>query len=311
MALRNWAFDHEVLEQRQAPFPVVSVGNLAVGGTGKTPMVELLVRLLREAGRHPAVLSRGYGRATKGPLVASAESTAADIGDEPLQIFRKFRGEVPVAVSEDRRRALPLLSALPWGRSEGGVLILDDAFQHRYIARNCNILLTDWHRLYTRDRVLPFGRLREWRSGARRADIVVVTKCPATLTAEEAEAVRRELHLEERQRLFFASIAYAPLPPGVRESGEASLITGIAQPQPLIDHLTAAGVRIIRHLRFPDHHNFSAADLRAVTSLQGPVLTTEKDAMRLPAGTAIPLPIAPAILFNQETDLRQAILKLC
>lgn len=279
MRLRNWCFDHGWLEQRKAEWPVVSVGNLAVGGTGKTPMVELIVEQLRQRGHNPVVVSRGYGRRTKGPLLATAESTADDIGDEPLQIFRHLA--CPVIVSEDRRKALPLIRQWNKAHPEAPitVIVLDDAYQHRYLQRDCNILLTDYHRLYTRDHVLPFGRLREPACGAKRADVIVVTKCPPHLTAAEAQSIRRELQAEARQQVVFASISYAELP---TFDEPPVLLTGIANPAPIREHLQSQGIKIARHLQYADHHRFSANDLAEIRAIQAPIITTAKDATRLP-----------------------------
>lgn len=314
MTCRNWCFDHGWLEQRRAPLPVISVGNLAVGGTGKTPMVEWLIEALQSMGQRPAVISRGYGRHTHGPLAASPESTASDIGDEPYQIFHKYGNRVPVIVSEDRRKALPLVP------EDTTTLVLDDAYQHRYLQRDCNILLTTWQRPYTRDHILPWGRLRESRQGARRADIIVVTKCPADLREQDAEALRTELTLSPDQHLFFATIDYAPLPSSVTSQGEANLVTGIANPEPLIRHLTQQGISIRQHLGFPDHHRFTESDISAIQALPAniPTLTTEKDAARLEGlsphtlhNKPIPLPIQMRILFNQNDNLINIISRLC
>ena len=369
--LRTFLFDHGYLEQRKAPCPVISVGNLAMGGTGKTPMVEHLIDMTREAGLFPVVISRGYRRRTRGPLPATPISTVYDIGDEPLQIYHKYQGLIPVIVSEDRRKALPYLPEAPEGQPM--VIILDDAFQHRYLQRDCNILLTTYSRLYTRDHVFPFGRLRESRKGARRADIIIVTKCPADLSTEEAETIRKELstasglckrpiedtspslahrtnpfprasgpfpqqgrggeagerpgEVAEPERgqegwqsaegsfdgvrppIFFSAIEYAELPPEVKTAGHTSLITGIAHPEPLLEHLTEQGIKVIKHLRYPDHHRFSNADLATIRKLQQPVLTTEKDAARLPNIPEIyALPIQTKILFNQSDNLNNIIL---
>lgn len=283
MTLRNWYFDHGWLEQRHANMPVVSVGNLAVGGTGKTPMVELIVEELRKRGHQPAVVSRGYGRRTRGPIMASPSSTANELGDEPLQIYRKM--QCPVVVSEDRRKALPLIDQWNAEHTESPItiLVLDDAYQHRYLWRDYNILLTDYHSLYTRDRVLPLGRLREAQRGAQRAHCVVVTKCPADLSEAEQSDIRKELNLNEKQELHFASIAYEPLPNEVTEATEGvTLVTGIANPKPLLEHLEQQGIHIKQHLAYPDHHRFSADEIEHIAQTKGIVLTTEKDSVRLP-----------------------------
>lgn len=295
MWLRNKCFDLGWLEQRRMPFPVVSVGNLAVGGTGKTPMVELLVRGLRQRGWYPVVVSRGYGRATHGPLLAESHHTARDIGDEPMQIYRKL--QCPVIVSEDRRKAQPLVEQACASSHLKPIVILDDAYQHRYVHRDCNILLTDYGRRYTTDHVLPWGRLRELRVGARRAHIIVVTKCPPTLSETEADAIRAELSPTPGQMVFFSCVDYDAVPRVPR----AMLLTGIANPRPLVEKLKAEGVELTRHMCFPDHHSFTQKELDAISRVSEPIITTEKDAVRLPASLSLlPIGIRSKMLFQSE-----------
>lgn len=279
MCLRNWCFERGLLNQQKVDLPVISVGNLAVGGTGKTPMVELIIEELRARGYNPAVVSRGYGRKTSGPIMVAPSSTAIEVGDEPLQIYHHMG--CPVFVAEKRLEAVPLIEK--WNAQHTvipiNVIVLDDAFQHRYIKRDFNILLTDYHRLYTRDRVLPWGRLRESRTGAKRADIIVVTKCPPCLSRDEAFAIRKELNPLAHQQVVFCTIAYRPLPE-FKES--PVLITGIANPQPILDHLRDSGIKISEHLRFPDHHIFSLDELKKIKAISVPIITTAKDAVRIP-----------------------------
>lgn len=284
MRLRNWCFDHGWLKQQDVGMPVICVGNLAMGGTGKTPMVELFVDELRRRGHKPAVVSRGYGRKTRGALLVTPESTAEEVGDEPLQICR--RKNCPVVVAEKRIEALPVVRK--WNRenpeSAITIIVLDDAYQHRYIKRDYNILLTDYSRLYTRDKVIPWGRLREPISGAKRADAIVVTKCPETLSRSEADTIRRELQALPHQRVSFATIDYESLPPLAEP---AVLITGIANPQPIIRHLRSQGIEIAQHLKFADHHRFSSNELQEFARISAPIITTAKDAARLPANLSL------------------------
>lgn len=311
MSCRNWCFEHGLLQQQVAPYPVISVGNLSVGGTGKTPMTEWLIRQLLAQHFSPIVISRGYGRKTRGPLLAHNHSTADIIGDEPLQIYRKFAGSVPVIVSEDRRKALPLIAMTPELRQkERIVLLLDDAYQHRYLQRDCNILLTPYRRPYTRDHVLPWGRLREGRSGAHRADIIVVTKCPLDLSPLQAEALRLELAPLPHQQVFFSAIGYEDIPEGIRQAPAVTLLTGIADPSPLIEHLQQNGVTIDRHLRYADHHRFTPAEFQRIEESPTPVITTEKDYARLqPQAHIHPIGIHPIILFNQQDILTNTIIR--
>jgi len=306
MQVRNALFDKGLLRSRSFGMPVIGVGNLTVGGTGKTPHTEYLVRLLKEHTR-VAVLSRGYGRNTRGFRMADATSSAADIGDEPCQIRRKHP-DITVCVNEDRCDGIERLSDL---LDPPFTLLLDDAFQHRYVRPGLQILLTDFHRLYTRDRLLPEGRLRERASGAARADILLVTKCPPTLSRSEAEAIRRELRPAPHQALFFTTTAYAPpqpifgsaLPEGP-EGKDVLAITGIARPEPLLQRLREGGNRV-SVLRFRDHHNFGPADAKRMNKAFAAlpetawVVTTEKDAERLRL-------IEPLL----DMRLRQALLSL-
>lgn len=292
VALRNTLFSLRVLRSRAFPVPVICVGNVTVGGTGKTPHVELLVRLLARD-RRVAVVSRGYKRQSSGFVLADSSSTAATIGDEPLQIKRKF-GHVTVAVDGDRCRAIDRLLDRP---QPPQLIVLDDAFQHRYVKPSTAILLVDWHRLITRDRLLPAGRLREQASARRRADAVIVTKCPATLSDAQRRQIARELSLDSRQKLFFTTLAYDALQPVFpREAGQPPvslsgihvlLLTAIAAPAPLQAFVSSQTGGAPATIAFADHHTFSPSDVERINtsfrSLPQPrlVVTTEKDAQRL------------------------------
>ncbi|TGE14513.1 tetraacyldisaccharide 4'-kinase [Hymenobacter elongatus] len=287
MRVRNWLYDSGIKKSTAFARPVISVGNLRAGGTGKTPHVAWVVRELLLAGQQPAILSRGYGRHTQGYVGADAAATAGTIGDEPLQHYQDFQGRVPVAVCEDRRVGLTtLLGQQPAPMA----VVLDDAYQHRRVRPTLNILLTEQQRPFYQDYVLPAGRLRESRHGADRADVVIVTKCAAELDAAEQTAITARIRRYARPQVpvLFSTYSYGePVSIGGKEPGigaDIVLLTGIAQPGPLRDYLTQAGYRIVHHAAFADHHPFSAADISAVAAQLRPgqcVLTTQKDATRL------------------------------
>lgn len=293
--LRNTLFDCGILCSRSFPLPVICVGNLAVGGTGKTPHVEYILQLLHTHGYKVAMLSRGYGRKTRGFRVCSGDDTAHEVGDEPLQISRNC-SFATVAVCEDRCAGIERLLT----DSEGpNVIVLDDAMQHRYVKPGLTILLTDSHSPYTSDHMLPWGRLREPRSGAKRADVVVVTKC-------EAETLP-QIPVLQRQALCHTGLVYGepylfPVQQNVSENNEEKLqiegavvlvITGIASPEALYTHVRASKPRKMVGLRFPDHHEFTSVDVEKInnayscllnafpSNTQRLALTTEKDAVRL------------------------------
>ncbi len=310
-SIRNWMFDRQWLEERTFQTPTICIGNLAVGGTGKTPHTELFVEWLLENGLHTATLSRGYGRKTKGYHEVKAGNTAEEVGDEPLQMFTHFEGKVPVTVCEDRRKGIEQIEA----GLHPDVIILDDAFQHRYVKPTVRILLTDYARLYCDDSLLPYGRLRESRKGARRADIIIVTKCPSALTTEESEKIVSKLHPLRQQKVYFSTIDYIP----ISIESPVVLITGIAQPKHLLEQLQREGIVVQKHLSFPDHHAFTAKELKCIEEAgqQGTtLLTTAKDFSRLQSSSLSPetiqkikiQQISPRILFGVENDLKQTII---
>lgn len=297
--VRNKMFDCGILPSEKFDVPVICVGNLSVGGTGKTPHTEYLARLL-SARYRVAVLSRGYKRKSKGFVLADERTTARELGDEPYQIRRKFP-DIKVAVDADRRNGITRLMQLP-DEEKPEVIILDDAFQHRYVKPTLSLLLTDCNKLYTSDYVLPAGRLREWKSGASRADIIIVTKCKADISDEERENILRQISPSKKQRVFFTYINYGELLPvfGDRSDAlmnvtsgnpEVILLTGIANPLPLKNKVEEFSSNIDM-LSFPDHHDFSEADIRSVENRlkagkdnRKIVVTTEKDAVRLLANS--------------------------
>lgn len=286
MRIRNHLYDTGQKPTFSFETAVISVGNLNVGGSGKTPMVEYLINLL--GSRFPTVtLSRGYRRDTTGYRIAGSHDTARSIGDEPLQMFRKFGNLVHVAVGEDRVFAIPnILQEFPDTR----VLLLDDALQQRSIKPNLSVLLTSADRPFYRDFLLPFGRLRESRSGARRADVVVVTKCREDMTSsEEDEMIARIRRYAGEKPVFFSAISYGdpvPVRAGTSFSGSVVLITGIANASP-IESYCASRFPLVRHFRFADHHKYTSSNLdeidRFIQSQDKDIviLTTEKDMAKL------------------------------
>jgi tetraacyldisaccharide 4'-kinase len=287
--IRNWMFDKNILHSSEFNFPIICVGNLAVGGTGKTPMVEYLIRLLKN-NYNTATLSRGYKRKTKGFAIADEHTTALEIGDEPMQFRQKFP-EVTVAVGEERLVAIPQLLH---DRENTQVIILDDAFQHRHVKAGLNIILTEYENLYTRDFMLPAGDLRDVKRSIKRAGVIIITKCPANITIEEKNQLINEVKRDALQQVFFTTTVYAkPYHLFSKEEKEINmetsvlLITGIANPQPLKELLTKS-VHTYDMLRYADHHIFTIDDLEdikahfeRITIANKVILTTEKDAVRL------------------------------
>ena len=318
VGLRNKLFDWGVLPSESFALPVISVGNLTVGGTGKTPFTEHLIRLLRDD-HHVAFLSRGYKRRTRGYHLADTQSTARDIGDEPFQVWQKYP-DIYVAVDANRRRGIRRLCG-DASTADTDVILLDDAFQHRYVTPGLNILLMDYHRLPYDDALLPCGLLREPLSSKRRADVVVVTKCPPSIRPIDFRIIQGRLALRPWQRLFFTTIRYGALCPSGRKLSTLTpdtavlLVTGIANPTPLVDELLRRTSHVTT-LAYPDHHAFTASDLQhirqawdAVKAPDRLLITTEKDAARL--ADALPdmqvLPIEVAFLKDQEKTFNHYI----
>lgn len=319
---RNWLFDKNIINSAAFNFPIICVGNLAVGGTGKTPMTEHLVSFLQKDFQ-TATLSRGYKRKTKGFAIANEASTAIDIGDEPMQFHRKFP-ELIVSVGEERLVAIPqLLHARP----DTEVIILDDAFQHRQVRAGYNIVLTDYRNLYTRDLMLPAGDLRDVKSSIRRANNIIVTKCKNDLSEEEKQELIEEISPAPNQKLYFTEIVYKEphhlftnQPGVITADTDVLLLTGIANPKPLKEFLNTR-VHSYDMLRYADHHIFSSDDLKEIIrqfekmqSANKIILTTEKDGVRLEKFakelTAFPiyiLPIEHRFLFNDDTAFQQDI----
>jgi tetraacyldisaccharide 4'-kinase len=287
--LRNRLYDKNVFSSTSFNLPVICVGNLSVGGTGKSPMVEFLLTNLRYKYRI-AVLSRGYKRKTRGYTLANERSTALEIGDEPMQFHIKFP-DVVVAVGEERMVAIPQLLQ---DRPSTQAIILDDAFQHRAVKAGMNILLTDYNNLYTRDWFLPTGDLRDEYASAKRAEIIVVTKCHPDLPEAERDAILKELKPQPHQHVFFACLQYQQphhiihkTKGSISMEDEVLLVTGIANPRSLKQYLHEYS-KTYYEMSYGDHHIFTIDDLREikrkfeqVTADKKIIITTEKDAVRL------------------------------
>jgi len=282
--IRNHLYDNGLKPSVGFDLPVIGVGNLSVGGTGKTPVVEYLVRLL-SADYKVATLSRGYGRDSRGFLIASKDTDARMVGDEPYQFFRKFGKDVTVAVGEERALAIPLLLQ---EIEDLDVILLDDSFQHRRVRPSMNILLTDFNRPFYDDMVLPAGRLRESAYGAARADLILVTKCPPAISDDKLMEVEKRIRVITGKPVFFTAIAYGT-PIAFKQTSavsgkEAILVTGIANASPLVEFVRK-NFSLIRHISFADHHRYSRGDMeKLLTDSDGgkiPVLTTEKDMVKM------------------------------
>lgn len=328
---RNMLFDTGILESRSFPVPVISVGNITVGGAGKTPHVEYLIRLLCETKR-VSVLSRGYKRRTKGYLLASSSSTSLELGDEPYQMYLKYGRQVHVAVSANRCEGIERLCSDPETK-DTDVILLDDAFQHRYVKPGVNILLVDYHRLIVYDKLLPAGRLREPKDGKRRADIVIVTKCPPDLRPMDFRVITKALNLYPYQKLFFTTIEYGDLIPlftnsrslalsEITSDYEVLVLSGIASPQHLLCDIQKHTENVIP-MTFRDHHIFTPKDIARINntfdslSSKRIIITTEKDAARLVGLDGLSddvrnhiyaLPIKTTFLLEQQEQFDEFIL---
>ena len=327
--LRNKLFDWKVLPSEEFDIPVVSVGNLTVGGTGKTPHTEYLIHLLKDRYKI-ALLSRGYKRKTKGYVLATDNSTAKEIGDEPYQIKTKFP-HIHVAVDADRRHGIHKLCQEK-GTQDVEVILLDDAFQHRYVKPGLNIVLMDYNRPIYEDAMMPTGMLREPFSSLQRAHAIIVTKCPTDIKPIDFRVVAKRLELRPYQRLYFTTFRYGNMrafnaPQQTKELSVLTpqthvlLVTGIASATPLIEKLQENTEHII-HKEYGDHHNFTTAELQSISKAYAAIkaedkiiITTEKDAARLStypldetlASNLYILPIEVEFLQNQQENFDQYI----
>jgi tetraacyldisaccharide 4'-kinase len=325
-AARNFLFDRGLIRSQKSPIPTLIVGNLSVGGTGKTPWVEFLVRKLRNEVA-VGTLSRGYGRSTKGFIQLLPSSTAAEVGDEPLQLYTQFKEEIPVFVGEDRVGATQKIQQL---RPDLQLLILDDAFQHRKLNPDFRIILTPYNSPFSKDYLLPMGRLRESRVGAKRADVVVVTKCPTELSQDEKNKLAEELasYLNPEADLFFSSLTYGSpyqvAGPKQTEITEVIALAGLADNAPFFTYCKQQ-YALIDSFSFPDHYAYGIEDAARILEVLGQekgenavLLTTEKDAVKLKslASTEMwskisifALPIQVALDPIQEAKLLQRLRK--
>lgn len=281
--IRNFLFDKGVLKSYSFDIPIIAVGNLSVGGTGKTPQIEYLIRLL-SPNYKIATLSRGYKRKSEGFILADSTSNAETLGDEPFQFYKKFN-KIQVAVDGNRKNGIEQLLSQT---NKPEVLLLDDAFQHRKVKAGFYILLTSYGDLYSDDFILPTGNLRESRSGVQRANLVIVTKCPATLSAVEQREIQVKLNLTSTQELYFSCIEYDK---SIFSEGKSImlnevrtvdklLLAGIAKPEPFFKYLQSENEE---KMIFPDHHYFTEKELMEIENkAQGKIIiTTEKDFVRL------------------------------
>ncbi len=294
--LRNQFFEWGIFKQRSFDIPVLAIGNLSVGGTGKTPHTEYIVETLKNE-YHIGVLSRGYRRKTKGFILASKKSTPWEIGDEPYQIFQKFGNDVRVAVCEKRVKGIKELLRMD---PKIDLIVLDDAFQHRYVKPSTSIVLMEWNRPIYNDELLPLGRLREPQRSILRTDMVIVTKCPDDVRPVDVRLIYEHLGLFAYQKVFFSRYAYGNLVsvfPGevcympniatMTRDDSVLAVTGIANPAPLLRYLKSHNMKV-EELRFPDHHHFTKRDFeeikRKFNKMPGVnkyIITTEKDSVRL------------------------------
>ena len=309
VGLRNELFSLHLLSSKEFDLPIISIGNITVGGTGKTPHTEYIAQLLKSKFK-VAVLSRGYKRKTRGFLLVEKTSKVREVGDEPLQIKLKF-ADICVAVDANRVRGIKRLIAMP---EKPSVILLDDAFQHQYVTPGINILLTDYNNLITKDSLLPYGRLRESASNKSRATIIIVTKCPLEIKPIDERIITKELEIRPYQNLYFSRIKYGSLLPvfpqdvpspitELTEGLAVLMMTGIANPASLNEHIKL-GSHDLHEMRFPDHHLFTSKDVEnikarfeSLSSQNKIIITTEKDMVRLRDLDSIPEVIRQSLYF--------------
>lgn len=305
-SIRNFLYDKAILKSTSFDIPVIAVGNLSVGGTGKTPQIEYLIRLLSENYK-VATLSRGYKRKSEGFVLADSSANAEIIGDEPFQYYQKFP-KIQVAVDANRTNGIQQLLA---HKNPPAIILLDDAFQHRKVKAGLYLLLTAYNDLYCDDFTLPVGNLRESRSGAHRAKIVIVTKCPESLSLDEKNKIRSKLDLNPDQQLFFTAINYDDavfsennqLPVREIQKTDKVLLAGIAKPEPFFNYLKKENDVL---MKFPDHHHFSDSEIAEIKAKAKNKLiaTTEKDYVRIKdqfsAEQLYHLPIQSSFLGNKS-----------
>jgi tetraacyldisaccharide 4'-kinase len=320
--IRNWCYDAGIFKSTGFNFPVISIGNLDVGGAGKSPMTEYLVRLLK-SDNNLATLSRGYGRKTTGFIQSTKNSTATEIGDEPAQFKQKFPA-ITVAVCEDRVAGIEQLKA------NHDLIILDDAYQHRALKPGLSVLLFDYNRIFEPRFMLPAGNMREPFGGRKRADIIIISKCPQYLTSQQQEGIKTHIKPYPQQQVFFTAIAYGelkdindhPATAIIDNNTVVFLITGIANPTPLLNYVKTKAKQVIHH-NYPDHHQFSlkniaklADEFNTCPADKKLIITTEKDIQRLREHTLLQavkqlpvlvIPIEVQFLNEQQTEFDKII----
>ncbi len=296
VTIRNLCFDAGILPSKKFDVPVISVGNITVGGTGKTPFTEYLIKMLK-TNHHVGVLSRGYKRKSSGYQLLTEASKPLDVGDEPYQMKRKFP-DVMVAVDANRRRGMTNMLQEAYNKPD--LIILDDAYQHRYVTPDLSILLVDYNRLITEDHLLPMGELREPVGAKNRADFIVLTKCPTNMPSIDYRIIQKNLGVYPYQSLYFTTLSYGDLVPLFPKSVHVPLtkdrlenkhtivvVSGIASPLPFEDHVRSYSKEMIS-LNYSDHHNFSKVDFQKIENVfsnvkekEKLIVTTEKDAVRM------------------------------
>lgn len=336
VSVRNLLFDWQILKQQEFDIPVIVVGNIAIGGTGKTPHTEYIIEAMRHSYRI-GVLSRGYKRLTKGFVLASRQSSPSDIGDEPYQIYQKYASDIKVAVCENRCEGIQKLLDVDHNIN---LIVLDDAFQHRYVKPTASVVLTEFKRPVYNDNLLPLGRLRESPRSLNRADIIIVTKCPEEVKPMDLRIITKNLNLFPYQKLFFSRYIYGnlvsvfpdeatviPFLDWLKPTDTILVVSGIANPRPFVRHIKTHNCKV-KVMHFPDHHNFTRKDLQmirdkfnAIKSTNKYIITTEKDSVRLACNPYYPpnlrsitfyLPIRVEFLSQSnlifEDELRRLIL---
>ena len=332
VGIRNWLYDFKILPSKEFDFPVISVGNITIGGTGKTPHTEYLISFLKnEMGIRVAMVSRGYKRKTHGMVVADLQSTARDIGDEPFQIKSKF-ADIDVIVDKKRERAIRYLREQHENPPQ--VVLMDDAFQYRKIIPGISILLIDYNRLIYHDHLLPYGRLRESSSNKDRAEIIIITKCPKTIRPIDMRIIHKELNPTPTQTIYFSTFDYGEIYPlfatenvetknSLHEAeGEVLVVTGVASPEGLYKHVWD-NMGKYEQTRFSDHHSFTKENWHKIENRFNQlhakkkiILVTEKDAARILCDPNVPIsikdkiysiPLRVEFLQNMENDFKKQV----
>ena len=309
-SIRNFIYNIGVIKSRQFNLPIISVGNLVLGGSGKTPTIEYLIRLLSKNYKI-AVLSRGYGRKSKGFIIADSNSDTNLIGDEPMQYYRKFKNII-VSVDSNRVRGINKLIKL---NSKPEIILLDDAYQHRRVKPGMSILLTKFNDLYSDDNIFPLGNLRESKSNANRADIIIVTKCDKNISKDQKRHIIQKLNIGDNQKIYFSSIKYSKMLYDKESSKLLSefknikftLVTGIANSSHMVNYLKDNDFNF-NHLSFKDHHNYSDSDISNINNNEI-VITTEKDYVKLYSRVTTKLFYLPIeFLIHNEGEFNNQIL---